>query len=132
MNLNFHDLTGLLSVGIPLAGAFAIPIVAIITGHRRQTLKLETRHRERMSAIEKGLPIPPDPVSVPADLPPTPRTPGAVLLRGLIWLGVGLALVFSQLNDDMYRLGWIPVGVGAAYLIYYIVEARRQPGTENP
>jgi hypothetical protein len=124
MNFSFDDLAGLLAVGIHLAGAFAIPIIAILTGHRRQTLELETRHRERMSAIEKGAPMPPDP-------PPVPRKPSSPLLRGLIWLGVGLALVASRINYDLSRLGWIPVAVGGAYLIYYVVEWRRQHGTES-
>jgi hypothetical protein len=122
MNFDFPDLNGLLAIGITLGGAFAIPIVAIVTGHRRERLELETRHRERMSAIEKGVPVPPDP-------PVVPRKPSSPLLRGLIWLGVGLALVLSGLNYDLYRLGWIPVAVGGAYLIYYVVEWRRQHGT---
>jgi hypothetical protein len=124
MTPDFKELISLIAVGIPLLGVFTIPIVAILAGHRRQTLELETRHRERMSAIEKGVPVPPDP-------PPAPRKPGSWLLRGLIWLGVGLALVLGRFDYDLSRLGWVPVAVGAAYLIYYVVEGRRQPATES-
>src|SRR5580658_4003326 len=103
MSSDIESLVGLVAVGLTLTGAFGIPIIAIITGHQRQTLELDARHRERMSAIEKGVPVPPDP-------PPAPRKRGSPLLRGLIWLGVGLALVLGRLDNDLhglYRFGWI-------------------------
>ena len=111
-----HEMTGVLAVALPLLMAIIIPTVAIWTGHQRQIREVETRHRERMAAIDKGLPIPADP-------PPRPRKPSSPLLRGLIWLGVGLAMVYSRLDEDLSKLGWIPAAVGAAYLIYAIVES---------
>jgi hypothetical protein len=101
---------------IPAILALAIPIVAIVTGHRRSIREMEARHAERLAAIEKGLPVPPDPVK-------PPRKPSSPLLHGLVWLGVGIAVVFCGLDDALDRLGWIPAAVGAAYLIYYIVES---------
>jgi Domain of unknown function (DUF6249) len=120
-----HEMTGVLAVALPLLMVIIIPTVAIWTGHQRQIREVETRHRERMAAIEKGLPV-------PTDAPPRPRKPGSPLLRGLIWLGVGLAIVFCRLDDELSRLGWIPAAVGAAYLIYYIVESIKARGSSAP
>lgn len=120
-----HELPGILGVVLSLLMAIIIPTVAIWTGHQRQIREVESRHRERMAAIDKGLPIPADP-------PPRPRKPGSPLLRGLIWLGVGLAIVFSGLDGDFSKLGWIPAAVGAAYLIYYIVESIRARDSAAP
>jgi hypothetical protein len=120
-----HELTGVLAVALPLLLAIIIPTTAIWAGHQRQIREVEARHRERMASIEKGLPVPPDPVK-------PPRRPGSPLLRGLIWLGVGLGMVYSRLDDDFSRLGWIPAAVGAAYLIFYIVESLTHPRNGSP
>ena len=104
-------------------------IVFIIARHRRNVQELEQRHKERMAAIDKGLDLPVEPVQLSSP----PRRP-RYLLRGLVWLGVGLAVVFgarSLLEDDAASLGWIPVAVGAAYLIYYLVEGRRELPSQN-
>src|SRR5277367_672983 len=81
-------------------------IVWILVWHRRRMHELDCRHKERMAAIEKGLEPP------PAQTPPNAR----YLLRGLIWLGVGIALSLA-LRDSfgfMGGFGWIASAVGAA------------------
>jgi len=118
-----------------------IPIIAItlslgtamlfiIARHRRNALELEQRHKERMAAIDRGLDLPMEPVKLAA--PARPH----YLLRGLIWLGVGVALVAGMrpmLEEETSSIGWIPVAVGAAYLIFYFVEGRKAPRTgEKP
>jgi hypothetical protein len=107
-------------------------IVTILSRHRRQMQELDYRHRERMAAIEKGLDLPPDPVLVEQAAAVQRqnglrRSPGSRhLLRGLVWLGIGLALVLSKdlLGDRTY--GWIAVAVGIAYLVYYALEGRQE------
>ena len=110
--------------------SMATAMIFIIARHRRNALELEHRHKERMAAIDRGLDLPIDPVKLA--VPARPH----YLLRGLVWLGVGLALVIGMrplLDDEAYSLGWVPVAVGIAYLIFYIVEGRREPGTgQNP
>jgi len=99
-------------------------IVWIVVAHRRRKHEIDCRHQERMAAIEKGLELPPDPVPPPAQMPPRSR----YLLRGLIWFGIGLAITFGGrdwLQGPMGGAGWIAVAVGAAYLIFYLVEGRR-------
>jgi hypothetical protein len=66
-------------------------------------------------------------------MPPRSR----YLLRGLIWLGVGLAITLGGrdwLQAPLGGSGWIAVAVGAAYLIFYFVEGRRAsvPKLEEP
>ena len=105
-------------------------IVWILVWHRRRVHELDCRHKEHMAAIEKGLELPPEPLPQPAQMPPRAR----YLLRGLIWLGVGLALalaVHDQFGSQMGGFGWIAVAVGAAYLIFYFVEGRRATVSEH-
>jgi hypothetical protein len=118
-----------------------IPIISIVLGilmviaiviskHWRDVRELELRHRERMAAIEKGLDLPPEtPLSQSSDSvdrPSSPRAGSRYLLRGLVWLGVGLAvaLVEAEPANRLHSFGWIAAAVGAAYLIYYFVDAR--------
>jgi hypothetical protein len=87
-----------------------------------------------MAAIEKGLELPPDAVPPqPTQMPPRSR----YLLRGLIWFGIGLAITFGGrdwLQGPMGGAGWIAVAIGAAYLIFYLVEGRKTtvPKQEPP
>lgn len=114
--------------------------VAIVTKHRRQMRELDNRHRERMAAIEKGLDLPPDPVAEQAAAAvqrsiASQRDGSRYLLRGLIWLGIGVALTASNelLGDRTY--GWIAVAIGAAYLIYFASKGRHEgppPGSGGP
>lgn len=128
---------------IPLAAitlGIGMIVVSIVVKHRRQMRELDNRHRERMAAIEKGLDLPPDPVveqvaAVQRLNVSRQRSGSRYLLRGLVWFGIGLALIASNdlLGDRTY--GWVAAAVGAAYLIYYALEGRRQdppPGSGGP
>ena len=108
-------------------------IVWIVVWYRRRVHEIDCRHKERMAAIERGIDLPPEPVPQPEQMPPRSR----YLLRGLIWLGIGLAITFGGrdwLRAPMGGSGWIAVAVGAAYLIFYVVEGRRPsvPKPEEP
>jgi len=125
-----------LSLLIPILSitvSMAAVIVWIVVWSRRRTHEADCRHKERMAAIEKGLELPPESVPQPQPMPPRSR----YLLRGLIWLGVGLAIALGGrdwLGGSDWGLGWIPVAVGAAYLIFYFVEGRGAsvPKREEP
>jgi hypothetical protein len=113
--------------------SFAALIVWIVMWYRRRTHEVDCRHKERMAAIEKGLELPPESIPQSAQMPPRSR----YLLRGLIWLGVGLAITLGGrdwLQAPLGGSGWIAVAVGAAYLIFYFVEGRRAsvPKLEEP
>ena len=111
----------LISVTVSLAAL----IVWIVVWYRRKMREVDCRHRERMAAIEKGLELPPEPAPQPEQMLPRSR----YLLRGLIWLGVGLAVTFGGgigwWRAHVGGVGWIAIAVGAAYLIFYIVEGLR-------
>lgn len=122
-----EDLIAVLGVMIPIVSlvlSLAALMVWIVTAHRRRIHEVDCRHKERLAAIEKGLDIPPEPPPQPQPRPARSR----YLLRGLIWLGIGLAAVFGGqdwLRDALGGAGWIGVAVGAAYLIFYFVEGFR-------
>lgn len=72
--------------------AAGIIIWSLNIRYRRQ----ELRHKERMSALEKGAQLPAE----PAETPPAPWSPRVYLLRGLIWLfsGIGLSTFLLGLS----------------------------------
>lgn len=98
-------------------------IVWIVVWHRRRVHEEDCRHKERMAAIEKGLELLPESAPQREQMPARSRC----LLRGLIWLGVGLAITFGAHDlspPSLNGFGWIPIAVGTAYLIFYFVEGR--------
>lgn len=110
----------ILSVTVSLAAL----IVWIVMWYRRRMHEVDCRHKERMAAIEKGADLPPEPLPQPDRVPSRSR----YLLRGLVWLGIGLAITFGGrdwLQDSVGGSGWIAVAVGIAYLIFYFVEGLR-------
>jgi hypothetical protein len=115
------------AVGIPLS----IPIVLAVLNYRKRRRLMELYHAERMAAIERGMELPPLPSEI---LGPAP-TRHSTLLPGLIWLFVGLAILVALhaeggnfLSGIGGRLIWglVPTGIGLAYLIYYLIEGRKQ------
>ena len=122
----------LCAVGLPLS----IPIVYLALNYRKRRRLMELHHAERMAAIERGMEIPPLPLEI-LGAQPTSRS---TLLAGLIWLFVGLALLVGlrELHGFVGFGGWsvwglVPTAVGLAYLIYYVIEGRKQvqPPKEN-
>jgi hypothetical protein len=83
-----------------------------------------------MAAIERGMDVPPLPREV---LGGSSRSKRGSLLPGLVWFFIGLALIIMmQAADDPAAAysGFIPLGVGLAYLIYYFVEGRKLESPE--
>src|SRR5215469_18126599 len=106
---------GLLIPIISVTVSLGALIVWIVVWYRRRMHEVDCRHKERMAAIEKGLELPPEslPQPQPQQMPPRSR----YLLRGLIWLGVGLAVTFGGhdwLRAPLAGSGWIAVAVGVA------------------
>ncbi len=91
-------LTPILAVGdavllIPIVAvimSLTIPIVAIITEFAKRRTFYELHHKERLAAIEKGVELPPLP---PEFVGAGPKGRPRYLLRGLIWLFVGLGIL---------------------------------------
>lgn len=114
--------------GVPLS----IPIIYLVLNYRKRRRLIELVHAERLAAIERGMEIPALPVEI-LGAPPVSRS---VLLPGLIWLLVGLALMAGLHGVSGYAgvgglsiWGLVPTAVGVAYLIYYFVEVRKHGQT---
>jgi peptidoglycan/LPS O-acetylase OafA/YrhL len=130
--------------------ALLIPLVAVVMGigvamlsiyfnYRKRKELFTLYHQERMAAIEKGIELPPIPDAFFSEDTPRPKSPRRDLLKGLVWLFLGMAAGTAVYANDKPKealFALIPAGIGLAYLIYYFVEGRRQldPATllENP
>lgn len=113
------------AIMIPLSAiilGISAGIVGIVSRHRQLVQRADLRHKERLTAMEKGLELPPEVVD---DSVRRPR----FLLRGLIWTFVGVAAYFALdgvAGDEESTLAGIPFAVGLAYLIYYFVQGRKE------
>jgi len=130
-----EDKLGLLipfvSLMIPIISiimGIGIGMLAIYLGYRKRKEIFALYHQERMAAIEKGIECPPWPDRLVADqaAPPSPRRH---LLKGLVWLFIGLAAtvaVYARFDLRNALFGLIPIGIGLAHLIYYFVEGKKE------
>jgi hypothetical protein len=115
---------------IAIVFSLSIPIIAIITDAAKRRKIYELHHKERLAAIEKGVEIPPLPPELfTKDYGQGVKKP-RYLLKGLVWLLVGLGSLVA-LYYDPDRREWalyalIPVGVGLAYLLYYAIAGRKE------
>jgi hypothetical protein len=120
-----------LALMIPITAIFMsllIPIVYAIVEYRRRKDIVEAHHAERLAAIERGMDIPPLPDSFYQGIQRNKRP--RYLLSGLVWFFIGSG-IFIALNAvagrDVAYFGLIPAGVGLAFLIFYLVEGRKEP-----
>jgi hypothetical protein len=113
------------SIVFTIGGSVAAVLVWMSLNYRKRRRLIELHHTERMAAIERGMDVPPLPMELIAG---SSRRRRSSLLPGLVWFFIGLAIVGGQAmgnDDDMpWMLGFIPLGIGLAYLIYYFVEGR--------
>jgi hypothetical protein len=128
----------------PAVLAMVIPIIAIVLGisvamlgmwldFRKKRELFQLHHAERMAAIEKGIDLPPLPPEFFQGNRKQEKTPYTYLRRGLIWLLVGIAVTAAMwgTHDNDYWWGLVPVAVGMAYLISFLVERGREPDSNN-
>jgi hypothetical protein len=131
-----YDIMNLPEVVVPIV-AILMPIGIIGVVSHFKGKEREMIHRERMAALEKGLQPPVDPE--PSGSLRRHHGPRNYLLRGLVWLFIGLGLLapmflFHETWGDRLAspifstpfLGFIPAGVGVAYLIFYAIEGSKQ------
>ena len=102
-------------------------VVAIVFGYREKMKRAELRHRERITALEKGIELPPDP-----EPDPDARRAGS-LKRGLAGLFLGIVLYFALrevAGHDVAIFGLIPAALGIANLIsHFAAREKRGNGT---
>jgi hypothetical protein len=89
-------------------------------------------HRERLAALEKGVPVPPFDDKVDSDRWPVQRL---LLLAGLTWVAVGaggmvcLSAIIrlnhpSPIPEGVQWFGFVLIGIGLAHLIVFLVDRR--------
>ena len=116
---------------IPIFGIVfgcSIAIVAIYTQYRQRKDAVALYHQERMAAIEKGIELPPVPEGLLSE-EDKPAHPRRQLLKGLVWLLIGLGLTVAlwfNAGHEEACFGLIPAGIGLAYLIYYAVAGKKE------
>jgi hypothetical protein len=110
-----------------IGGPIAALLVWISLNYRKRRRLMELHHAERMAAIERGMDVPPLPIELIDGR--SPRRRRTSLLPGLVWFFIGLAIAggmaMADDGDMPWMFGLIPLGIGAAYLIYYFVEGRK-------
>ena len=120
--------------------AMSIPIIAIVMGigigmlalyldYLKRKEMFTLYHQERMAAIDKGIELPDWPEGLLDTSAAKPQSPRRHLLKGLVWLFIGLGLIVSiyAVFDLAHSLfGLIPTGIGLAHLIYYFVEGKKE------
>lgn len=128
-------------------GAFLVPIGIVAVSSYFSHKRLELVHRERMAAIEKGLPPMgdlPDPDKQERERKKQEegrKSPPDYLRTALFWLCPGLGMVAFSLValEEVMPAIRLPIlgvsvlcaGVGAAYLVIHLVEQdRRRTGLQ--
>ena len=127
-----EDTIGVFIPIVAIIMSLSIPIVFAIIDYRRRRDIVEAHHKERMAAIERGMELPPLPETFFKSFNHD-RKPRH-LLTGMIWtfVGAGLFVALQEVaSRDVAWFALMPIGVGLALLIYYVVEGRKeamQPG----
>jgi hypothetical protein len=112
---------------VAISFSLGLAIIGVWTDHQRRTQKLEHLHRERMAAIEKGVPLPQNPE---ADRPDEKKTnPARVLRSGVLLVALGLVLYFAIDRAGGHEgalFGLIPAAIGLANLAYAAVLFKKE------
>ena len=114
---------GVVALLIPIVavvGGMAIAIVGVITKSKEEELK----HKERIIAMEKGIPVPEMPA--PAQRKEKPRYL-AIRAWGLVITLIGIAVMISiSIGSDLRNGIWglIPTGLGVGLLLAAMFERK--------
>jgi len=117
-----EDVLGIFVVIIAVGMSLLIPILGIYFEYRKRAL----RSQERLLAIEKGVPLPPE----PPEPQKKPATPLDSLRKGFILLGIGVALVVFTLvagvSEWIMGGGLVLLFIGAALVFWYGIAIRKE------
>jgi hypothetical protein len=110
----------------PIVIGVGASVFVVYLSHRRKELLLKNAHTERMTAMEKGVPVPEMPASLLEDL----DAPNAALAmrNGLSLTLIGIVLYFGIrqfIDQNMALFGLIPSAIGVANLVYAAMLWRR-------
>ncbi|MEY2560854.1 MAG: hypothetical protein QOG51_1269 [Verrucomicrobiota bacterium] len=114
-------------VAIPIVGiifsTFLTPLLIVVAIMFFSYLKSRSLHRTVRMMVEKGQEVPPALFA-----PPPVMRARSDMRRGvvLVMVGIGIMIFFGAVNDGgAWSLGMIPFLIGAAYLVVWKLEGRK-------
>ncbi|OGF66650.1 MAG: hypothetical protein A2Y62_20075 [Candidatus Fischerbacteria bacterium RBG_13_37_8] len=124
----------------PLVIIFAFVITLSILGIIKNYYTRRMQHKERLTAIEKGLPIPREPVSPKSRLSPvaSSRKTGIVLIATSLGIMIAFAFIALLVKEKevlvVSSLGTVLLLIGAGYLLnsYLLKKDEKQAAPQNP
>jgi hypothetical protein len=123
---------GIIGVFIPIVAivmGIGIGMLSIWTEHKRKAQLHEQYHKERLAALEKGVPMPELDRRLVALDETEPPTAAKAFRNGLMMLLVGIVLFFALdqlLGDRLSLFGLIPAAVGIANLVYGVLLVKKE------
>ena len=116
---------------IAVTMGIGIAMLAIFLNYKRRKETFALYHQERMVALDKGVEPPPLPDFLLTEngRPLGPYNPRRHLLKGLVWLFIGIGLgcgLWRTVGFDWSLFSLVPMGIGLAHLIYYFVEGKKE------
>jgi hypothetical protein len=128
---------GAIAVSIPVVAivmGIGIGMLAIWTEHKRKAQLLEQYHKERLVALEKGLPLPELDRRLVALDESAPPNSARAFRNGLMMLLIGVILFFALdelVGERVSLFGLIPAAVGVANLVYGVLLLRKEKATND-
>ena len=113
---------------VAIAFGISIGMLGLWTDHKRRAQLLEHQHRERMAAIERGMPLPPTKAEGTIVAEAKAPDPARSLRSGVLLLTIGIILYFAIETAGGHEgalFGLVPAAVGIANLAYAFVLFRR-------
>ncbi len=114
-------------ISLALMGAL---VAYLYFRYRERQRRLEIIHQERLAAMDKGIPLPELPLDPTRT--PTPPSPEATLIHGLVWTAFGaggmlaLFLVGAQVNGHLIWPLPLPLlFLGLGLVLYYVLAYER-------
>ena len=117
------DVMGALIGLVTVSGLLLLVLIVVIMDNRTRRMRVKLLHEERMMALEKGLPVPMD----YQDGISRKRRP---YVRGLVFLGIGVAMLFwygmaADGDNDLGGMAMVPTFVGLALILGDWLNERR-------
>jgi hypothetical protein len=128
---------GAIAVSIPVVAivmGIGIGMLAIWTEHKRKAQLLEQYHKERLLALEKGLPLPELDRRLVALDESAPPNSARAFRNGLMMLLIGVILFFALdelVGERVSLFGLIPAAVGIANLVYGMLLLRKENAAKD-
>jgi Domain of unknown function (DUF6249) len=131
------DIAAILGLSIPILAVvlgLSMGMLSLYFDFRKKREMFQLHHAERMAAIEKGIDVPPLPPEFFGDYKRRVRSPTFNLQRGWMWLLIGLAVTIALFETGQRDAWWglVPMAVGVAYLLSYLIDRRTAPTPPNP